>query len=273
MRKTIVVLMMMGIIGVGFAQTAPVGQASATPMGMSVTNPNFTNAAPVNSALASPSQLANLQQKEGAVLSKLDIPQKVDQLQQQLADMRGLVEIQGHELQQLELKVQALESGASGQAGKTKMPVAGAGSVPVKALPASTAKNTGMQGSAMYLQAYQLIQEKQYTPAMQLLQSYLKQYPNGSYAMSAHYWLGELYAVSGDAKSAEQQLTTVVTNYPKSERVPDSMLRLGIIAYSQGQYKQAASWYNKLMSQHPNSSAAQIAQSELEQMQKAGYVQ
>ena len=263
MKKLLMSFLLAGTFSVCYGQTQTQtilgddAQVSSQPS--AVTNPQFGQ-----QQLVDPNALSQTQMEEQADLQKLGIPQQVQQLRQDIQDLRGLVEIQGHEMQQLQLQVQALEV-AMKQQGKS------VGTTQSSSSTSNSSGNDNFAGQTMYLQAYQLIQDKQYTPAIGMLKKYLSQYPNGNYAGDAHYWLGELYAVSGNGQSAITEFTQVVNNYPKSTKIPDAMLKLGIISYSEGQFQQAKDWYNKLMSQYPNSSAAQIASTELMQVEKAGH--
>ena len=263
MKKVLVGLTLTVALGTGFAYAAPINQQGKVD---SLTNPQFGQPAMQGSGNVS---AANPVQQENSDLQQLGIPQQVTQIQQNMQALRSLVEIQGHELQQLQLQVQALQSGAGKPVASTSAASASAPSVTNNS--DSSASSGNLQGQALYLQAYQLIQSKKYTPASNLLQQYVSKYPKGKSIAAAHYWLGELYAVAGNGDKALTEFNLVVANYPKSEKVSDAMLKLGVINYSKGNYKKAKSWYSQLMAKFPNSSAAQIASTELQQLEKSGY--
>jgi TolA-binding protein len=51
-----------------------------------------------------------------------------------------------------------------------------------------------------------------------------------------------------------------VNDFPQSNKVPDAMLKLGIINKRLGSDVKAQSWFNQLIKQYPDSKAAQSAQ-------------
>lgn len=149
-------------------------------------------------------------------------------------------------------------------------PVVSAVPAPVPA--ALVAKNTGLnQEQRLYQVADQQVRTKDYSTAIASFQVYLQKYPKGQFADNAHYWLGQLYGIAGNDEQAQQELMTVISNYPKSNKVPDAMLQLGMMAYSNGQYNDASRWFNKLIAQYPTSAPAKLGRQQLLQLQKAGY--
>src|SRR3990167_4296234 len=268
--KKLVGSLLLIIISSAFSQSflPPIAN---TPTGSgAVTNPQFGQQQFVDQ-----NTIQQTQTQENLALQQLTLPKQVQQLQQTVQALRGLVENQGQQLEQLQLAVQALQqnnkSAPSSAVTNINSSANTSSAIVLSNIGASGNTNDSVASQALYQQAYQLIQNKQYTPAISLLQQYLVKQPNGNYAGEAHYWLGEIYAESGDRKSTRLQFTTVVNNFPNSKKTPDAMLKLGIITYSQGQYQQSKAWYNKVMATYPNSNAATIAASELQQLIKAGY--
>lgn len=117
-----------------------------------------------------------------------------------------------------------------------------------------------------YQKAYKLLGKQQYSAARNGFQTYLKQYPNGTYAGDSHYWLGELALVSGDNATALHEFTTVTGQFPKSSRVPAAMFRLGGIYAATGKNTQAEQTYNALIRQFPSSEEATEAKQQLGQL-------
>lgn len=143
---------------------------------------------------------------------------------------------------------------------------------PAVAKTPAVAKNTGLnQEQRLYQVADQQVRTKDYSTAIASFQVYLQKYPKGQFADNAHYWLGQLYGIAGNDGQSQQELMTVISSYPKSNKVPDAMLQLGMMAYSNGQYNDASRWFNKLLAQYPASAPARLARQQLLQLQKAGY--
>lgn len=138
---------------------------------------------------------------------------------------------------------------------------------------ASTASTSSLQDNEvkLYKLAYQQVQDKDYSTAINSFQEYLKKYPKGQFADNAHFWLGQLYGIAGNDQQSFNELSFVVTSYPKSSKVPEALLQLGMMAYTNGQYADAMRWFNKLITEFPNSGSANVAKQQLQQLQKAGY--
>lgn len=253
-------------------------------------------------------------------LIQMNLPQQISQLEQNIQDMRGIIEIQGHQIQTMQKQLEQLtgkslpatpvqneaisqpsmsaNNGGSLTASfnqdmsptlvnkqQQKMVTASLASKPAVSL--STSMNSMEKNSAanttatsskaddkqktLYEAAYSQIQSKSYTQATQGMKDYLSQYPAGTYAPNAHYWLGELYMISGNNQQATTEFATVVKDYPKSNKAADSMLKLGMLAMSVQDYKSAKTHFNALEKQFPKSPSTRIANEQLDQLARAGY--
>jgi len=217
------------------------------------------------------SQLSQLQQQV-QYLRQLNIDQKIQQLQQSVQDLRGLIEVQGHELDQLQKQQRDQFSDLDARIGALEDNKSSAASQPTSVaapvnIPQQTASGKELDS---YQSAFKLIQNKQYSDAINSLKNYLQQYPQGGYVSNVHYWLGEVYAISGDNDQAISELNNVVKNYPQSTKAPDALLKLGSLAYDQSNYDQAKQSWNQLIKQYPNSVAARVANQHLQQLQQSG---
>lgn len=135
----------------------------------------------------------------------------------------------------------------------------------------SAKTSTLLQEQDMYQQAYQQIQNSNYTGAIAAMQNYLKTYPQGEYAANANYWLGELYLVEGSRTKAEQAFQTVITQYPQNAKVADAMLKLGFVYADAGQYEKARTTLAKIPKLYPETSVARLATSRLLQLKQQGH--
>src|SRR3990167_1971742 len=61
----------------------------------------------------------------------------------------------------------------------------------------------------VYQTAYNLIKAKKYNEAINSLQTMLQKYPSGQFAANAHYWLGDLYNVTGKNDKALSEFSVV----------------------------------------------------------------
>ncbi len=123
---------------------------------------------------------------------------------------------------------------------------------------------------AAYHQAYQLINQRQYSNAVASMQAFLSQYPNSQYTPNAHYWLGELYLIQGLNDKALGEFATVVKQYPGSPKTSDAMLKVGYIYFDQKDWTQARAELNKVIATYPNTTSAQLATARLQQIKRSG---
>lgn len=237
-------------------------------------------------------QIADLRQQIAAQTQML---QQVQALQQQVQQLQGQLEDQTHSFQQLQQQqkqqyqdldnritqlssakgslpavMPAIAPVAAPGPAVTTAPAIAATPTPVAVTTNTAAGVTGVAQQSdeqMYQAAYNLMLNKQYPQATQSMQAYLAQYPQGTYAPNANYWLGELNLLQGNVDAATQSFNTVVTQFPKSPKVPDAMLKLGFAYYDQGNLAQAKTELTQVQQQFPNSSAARLAAQKLKTMQ------
>lgn len=257
-------------------QNQPV-QSSSRIIGAPVTTnePSPTVTVPEESALTVSQRLGRLQQQVNN-LTNMNLPQQIAELQQQLAQLRGQLQVQSHDLkllndqqrsfyQDLDQRINQLKnlsSGSSNTSGNSKSGTAK--STTSTGSPASN--NINMKDSSAYQAAFILLTKKQYDKSQAAFQGYLNDYPNGKYVSNAHYWLGEIFLAQKNNKQAEKQFHTVITSFKNSPKVPDAKLKLAIIHAGEGKIKQARQELMRLKKQHPGSTAAQLASIRLQQL-------
>lgn len=99
--------------------------------------------------------------------------------------------------------------------------------------------------------------------AIQPMQNFIKNHPNGIYVGNAYFWLAEFYlAVEPvDYKVAKQNYNIVATRYPNSAKAPRAIYQLYSIAKEVDKNTALANQYkNKLISQYPQTEEAKFIQ-------------
>ncbi len=258
-----------------------------------------------------------LQLVERRMQALTDILMRLDRIQQEIQQLRGDVELQGHNLELLKKRQRdlysdidrrmmqlttkqpivtppAAEAAAESRpplsqpAAKASQPAGQITSqeVPVKELsaPSSTAA-VPVAGEAvtaiappadpaleqpLYKQAFDLLMQRRYEEAKQAFRAFLRQYPNGSLAANAQYWVGEASYVTRDFATALDEFTKVVQNYPDSTKVPDSLLKIAFIQYEQKAWAEARKTLERVTEQYASSTAARLALKRLERMRIEG---
>lgn len=128
-----------------------------------------------------------------------------------------------------------------------------------------TKKELALKEQQTYQAALDDLRNKQFTSGAQKLRSYLTTYPNGAYAANAHYWLGEIYFLNNSYAKASGEFGTMVNKYPASPKLPEALFKLAYIHDKEGKHEQAQKEYRALKKRYPNSSAAKLADQQLQQ--------
>ena len=117
-----------------------------------------------------------------------------------------------------------------------------------------------------YDAAFDLIKTRDFAKAGQAFTGFLRKYPNSQYAGNAQYWLGEVNLAKGDLQAAGQAFAKVSQLYPKHGKVPDSLYKLADVERRLGHADKVKGTLQQVVSQYPGTSAAQLAQRDLQRM-------
>lgn len=222
------------------------------------------NSAPAGTAVvASPSAPAAA---GGASQNVGNLFLQVQQLQQEVMRLNGLVEEQANELRKL--KDQSLEryvdldKRLSAVSGGAVASSGGAGQV-VKGSSGSVSLGGGSEipGEAeAYQSAYSLVRSQQFDQAVDAFTQFLRNYPDGKYAPNAHYWLGELYLVvqPQDLESSRQAFSLLLAQYPDNPKAADAMFKLGKVQYLKGNREKAREYLDRVIRDYGNSNSSAV---------------
>ena len=84
-----------------------------------------------------------------------------------------------------------------------------------------------------------LLRKRDYAAAQNALETYIDRYPNEEQVGAATYWLGESHYVRQNYRDAAFAFVDVYSKYPKSTKVADSLLKLGMSLQALGQNSDA----------------------------------
>ncbi len=133
----------------------------------------------------------------------------------------------------------------------------------------SSGTNFTIRASNQYQSALGLLMKKQYVQAAKGFNQYINEYPNGRFVMNAHYWLGEIAVSRRDLHTALNQFNIVIQQFPHSNKVADAKVKIAIIHASQGNVSEARTEFLKVKQQYPGTTAAQLAEIQLQQLSHA----
>jgi tol-pal system protein YbgF len=176
---------------------------------------------------------------------------QVQVLQQEVLQLRGLVEEQAYQIKQLKqqrlddyvdldrrlskLSTQAVNSSGSPTQNTTTNP-------PTKV---STDRPQAVNPAgeiAHYKSATKLILvDKNYEGGIQRLQEHLKLYPNGRYHANAQYWLGEVYLATSKLDESRGWFEKLLETHPTHSKAPDAKYKLGTVYFKLNMLSEAKS--------------------------------
>jgi tol-pal system protein YbgF len=128
---------------------------------------------------------------------------------------------------------------------------------PLDGAPRSTSSVAAAGGGSakdIYDDAYAAILRKEYPQAEMGFRQLLQSHPRDRLASDAAFWLGETYYQRGRHREAAEQFLRVTTEFSRSAKAPDSMLKLGMSLSALGAKDQACSTYAKLERDYPQAS-------------------
>jgi tol-pal system protein YbgF len=204
-------------------------------------------------------------------------------MQDEIARLRGVVEVQQNDIQRMKQEAleryQELDQRINAGAGAGGAPAAAAtnnsqtsgdvnaGGAPASQAPAASSEPGDPAKEKIYYDAaFDLIKAKDFDKASQAFSAFLRKYPNSQYAGNAQYWLGEVNLAKGDLQGAGQAFAKVSQLYPKHAKVPDSLYKLADVERRLGHTDKVKGILQQVVSQYPGTSAAQLAQRDLQHM-------
>lgn len=267
--------------GIGTAPAASDPYASQPTSGYSGSSlPPTTGIQPTTGTTAAPATTTSSAPRP-ADQGAANLLYQVQQLQQEVMRLNGIVEEQAFEIRtlkqqsleryvDLDRRVSALSSGAVAAGGAA---AGGSSGTPAGGLAVGPSTSGSGAGSAQpgeadaYRAAYSLVRAQQFDQAVSAFNQFLNDYPAGKFAPNAHYWLGELYLVISppDPESARQSFMLLVDQYPDNAKVPDALYKLGRVQFMKGNRDRSREFLDRVISQHGDTSAAKLAQEFLDQ--------
>ena len=207
--------------------------------------------------------------------SLVDLTVQVDEMQRRLAELQGRIETLEHaaaetESRQRDLytdldeRIQTLERNLNNVSNDVN--VLDGGQLSPRELPVP-----GGSDRDNYQAAFELLKEQRYEPAAMAFRQFLKSFPDSQLADNAQYWLAESYYVTAEYNDALQQFGVVVSQYPRSRKVPDALLKMGYCNYELKRWDAAREVLKRVQMEHGETTAARLAEQRLARMEEEGH--
>ena len=189
----------------------------------------------------------------------IELNKLIEELKQDLARMRGQIEVQTNRIDTLDRRQKDLYVDLDARLRKLE-PSAQA---PEKPATAAT-PDPAAEGKA-YEAALNQFKLGNYPVAISAFQGFVVAYPTSPLAPSAQYWIGNAYYAMRDYKKAITAQQKVLTSWPDSSKAPDAMLNLASSQDAAGDRSSARKTLEALVQKYPASPAAASAKQRLAQ--------
>lgn len=214
------------------------------------------------------------EQTETLLRSNATLVAKVAELEDRMQGGQGVNEQTIHRLDQLAQQVtqnqrdlenlRALLTSMQQQQTSASTPGTGVASsgemtVPATPIPSDNPMET-------YQAAYRDYQRGNFDLAIEGFRDFLAGSPQSDLADNAAYWVGESLFSQKKYRDAIEQFDSVVNSYPKSDKVPGSLLKKGYAYINIGEKAQGVVQLQYVLHEHPKSQEAALARQKLRQL-------
>ncbi|OGV45250.1 MAG: tol-pal system protein YbgF [Legionellales bacterium RIFCSPHIGHO2_12_FULL_42_9] len=207
-----------------------------------------------NIALAHDDALTNNHKNLGQ--KNLKLLGQIQELQREVQELRGQLEVQTHELAVVKEQQLAFYKDLDSRLQPTNARIATKTSdAPVQTNP--------VDEEIGYMAAYDLIKHKQFINAIIAMQTFIDKYPHSGYIANAQYWLGELHLARKNYAESIQHFEIVLKDYPKSGKAAASHLKIGYAMAASGKTDVAKNILQQVIKDYPDTTTAKLAQVKL----------
>lgn len=261
-KRAVTLTLLASAANIAFAAPAPVSDLNSEPVTAPVVNASqsVVNAAPETDV----QRLERLLQNRNRV--QLQMQQQIDQMSLEIAELRGKLERNSYDMQQMLERQRELFIELDRVRGEIKS----VGNTSASAADVDSDADKGVYSTNVDEQtAYQnavdmILKKRDYAGAIAAFIQFQKDFPDSSYAANASYWLGQLYFAQKQDKEAAKSFAAVVT-YRDSNKRADALVKLGDIAARNNNQAEAKKFYQQAIDEHPGSASAKVAKSKLQE--------
>jgi tol-pal system protein YbgF len=214
----------------------------------------------------------------------VELLRQLEQVNTELARLRGQLEVIGNENQQLQkrqrdfyLDIDSRLKRLEGAGAPPGAPAGASPATPPAATPPVSAAPAAVEPVAMrtptredqarevkaYDAASNLFRRNDFASAIEAFRAFVKDHPGSQLAPNAGYWIGISYANLRDYRNALAAQEAVVQRYPQSPKAPDALLAIAAIQAEQGDNGSARNTLEDIIARFPGSEAAGKARTRL----------
>ncbi|MFO7954611.1 tol-pal system protein YbgF [Thioalkalivibrio sp.] len=196
-----------------------------------------------------------------------ELLQASESLTRDLRELRGEVETLRHEVNRLSTRQRDQfrhldERVASVESGATVPDSASRDEVVELDLPDADEQ-------AAYQTAFDDLMAGDYTTAMRKLEQFLEDYPDGSFAANAWYWLAEAKYASGEFEAALEDFERLREDFPESEKSGDALLKIGYVHFELEDFDAAREALEEVRAEYGGTTLDRLARERLQRIDQA----
>jgi tol-pal system protein YbgF len=113
-----------------------------------------------------------------------------------------------------------------------------------------------------YKNALRMLREQRYDDALAAFDKFIQAHPGSALVGNALYWRGEAHYAKREYSLAREAFETLIARFAENEKIPDSLLKVGLCLRRMGDEAQAKAYFRRVQEKFPKTQAAQIASRE-----------
>ena len=180
----------------------------------------------------------------------LEQQNQLEALRQEVARLRGQLEVQLNELSQTRKQQKELSTALDSRLKQFE---------PVPVTIDDKGYNVEQAEKRAYEGALEMFRASDFKGAIAAFQSFLKTYPDSPYRPLVLYWQGGAQYANGEFKGAIATLEQLASRFPDNPRVPDALLILGNAQADGGDRKAARETFKSIGDKFPGTPASGAA--------------
>ena len=188
---------------------------------------------------------------------QLDLTNQIAQLQQELARLRGQLEVQTNELAQTQRSQRDLFADLDTRVRKFE---------PVTTQIDGKTATVDVEERRRYEAALGLMRAGEFGQALTAFQQFRTRWPDSAYTANVLFWIGSAQFAVRDYRAAIATHQQMVQRHPDHPRVPDALLNIGLAQAEAGDRKSGRATLQGVIDRYPDSTAAQQARDRLPAM-------
>jgi tol-pal system protein YbgF len=185
-----------------------------------------------------------LERLEQASRGQLELQSQLDAMRQEIARLRGQLEVQTHELATMQRQVRDQMATVSTQIDGRTVTV-------------------DQSEQRAFDAALALFRAGDFRGALTAFQLFRSQYPESPYMPGVLFWIGSSQFALKDYKSAIASHQSLIGQYPDNPRAADALLNVGYAQAESGDRRAARTTLESVSSRYPDSQAAALAKERL----------